>query len=166
MLSLAKLKKLKKEMYKSMGNQDAVAYSQVKAVLSLLSREYVEKIPKKLIEYIDLKSSNENYQIDLEKNIENQNLSDKAINIIAFINYKYWSDEDEKKELLKIYSENDYNDNNRKIKNSIFNNQIKEDIFDYDIEKNKVETKGLITNDSGIVTFFKKIIEKIKSILK
>lgn len=149
-----------------MGNQDTIAYSQVKAVLSLLSKEYVEKIPQKLIEYIDLKSSDEDYQIDLEKNIESQNLSEKAINIIAFINYKYWSNEDEKKELLRIYSENDYNDNRKKIKNSIFNNQIKEDIFDNDIGEGKVETKELITNDSGIVAFFKKIIEKIKSILK
>lgn len=149
-----------------MGNQDTIAYSQVKAVLSLLSKEYVEKIPQKLIEYIDLKSSDEDYQIDLEKNIESQNLSEKAINIIAFINYKYWSNEDEKRDLLRIYSENDYNDNRKKIKNSIFNNQIKEDIFDNDIGEGKVETKELITNDSGIVAFFKKIIEKIKSILK
>ena len=140
-----------------MANQDTLAYSQVKAILGLVSEDYINKIPKKLIEYIDSKAEDVNYQIDLEKDMENQELLDKTINIIAFINYKYWSNDEEKNELLRIYSENDNlnkKTSNVKINTDIFNTSHNEDIH----------SKEMITYDNKVVEFFKKIINKIKSL--
>ena len=139
-----------------MANQDALVYSQVKSILSLLSEDYINKIPEKLIEYIDSKASDDSFKIDMKKDIENQELLDKTINIIAFINYRYWSDEEERVELLRLYSENDNSKKASKI-------SVKNDIF---TTTNNIESKEMVTYNNKVLDFFQKIINKIKNFFK
>ena len=84
------------------------AYSEVYEILQLLDDEFISKLPKKFIEFIEKEKDNEyitniNPQIPLEE----QNLSADTVNILAMLKLDYWSTEDEKQELLSILNQNE-----------------------------------------------------------
>ena len=82
------------------------------------------KVPESIRKYFKKeKSKNYNKIIDVNKPIKDQNLKDETLAIIAMLNLKYWcDDEEEKKRLMIIYSENEKK----------YQNELKEK---YDIEK-------------------------------
>ena len=66
-----------------------------------MPEEYQNKLPDKMKELIEY-SRDKSYKpkIDLNKDLSKQNISDKAVNILAVLYYKYWTLTDiEKKEL-------------------------------------------------------------------
>ena len=84
------------------------AYSEVYEILQLLDDEFISKLPKKFIEFIEKEKDNEyitniNPQIPLEE----QNLLADTVNILAMLKLDYWSTEDEKQELLSILNQNE-----------------------------------------------------------
>ena len=85
------------------------AYVEVLEVLKHMEHKYMEKIPKKLIEFFKSNASKE-YKFKLDNNIpfEEQQLKKSTISILAMLNYNYWcEDEEHKKYLLNKYNENE-----------------------------------------------------------
>ncbi|MBP3597509.1 MAG: hypothetical protein J6J60_09005 [Clostridia bacterium] len=85
------------------------SYSEVFEIINFLGDEYKKQIPKKLYKFIE-NNRDKSYKpkFNLENNIESLNensVSKKTVAIIAFLNSKYWTqDEETKQKLEKIYS--------------------------------------------------------------
>lgn len=148
-----------------MENNIYKAYAEVDKILSFMDTAYVEKIPKKMRDLF----RNEKLQ-DYEPNInpkislDEQNLQKKTYAILAMLNLNYWcKDEEEKKELIKLYAEND-----RKREEELREKYNPDNIFKNKQKKNISNTEE--TNTSLIEykdsNFFKKIISKIMSLFK
>ena len=134
-------------------------YSEVYGILILMGDRFISKLPNKLFNLIKserLETYNPQYNLDLP--LEEQNVREETIDVIALLYFNYWCDsEEEKKELSRIWEENEekyqkqlnekYNINNLFKDKKI---EIKEEIFLIEHKKN----------------FFEKIIDKIKQILK
>ena len=100
------------------------AYAEVDNFIECLGSYDKNKVPESIRKYFKKeKSKNYNKIIDVNKPIKDQNLKDETLAIIAMLNLKYWcDDEEEKKRLMTIYSENEKK----------YQNELKEK---YDIEK-------------------------------
>lgn len=83
-------------------------YSEVCAILETLGSEYINRIPSEIYQYM-LSQKDNNLQIyyDVNKSIDEQEMSKETVIFIAYLNLQYWCSEDEKQELLKIYKQND-----------------------------------------------------------
>ena len=103
------------------------AYSEVDAFIDLLSDETKSKLPKELIDFFK-KEKDFTYkkEIDSNKPIKEQNFSEEALSIIAYLNLEYLcEDENEKQQLIKIYNENE----RKHQQTSKLNGIISSDIF-------------------------------------
>ena len=100
------------------------AYAEVDNFIECLDSYDKNKVPESIRKYFKKeKSKNYNKIIDVNKPIKDQNLKDETLAIIAMLNLKYWcDDEEEKKRLMTIYSENEKK----------YQNELQEK---YDIEK-------------------------------
>ena len=121
-------------------------------------------IPKKLRELISYNKLNDyNVVIDPNVPLSKQNISKRALSILAVINYKYWCiDEEHKAKLLEKYKKNEITKQEelRKLYNP-------DKIFETNkqVYKNDNEDKQLIVynkNENIII----KILNKIKSFFK
>ena len=85
------------------------AYTEIDNFIELLDEYNRNKIPKKLREFFNKEKDN-NYKKILNPNIpiQDQGLKEETLALIAMLNLQYWcEDEEEKKRLKKIYSENE-----------------------------------------------------------
>lgn len=133
------------------------AYAEVDAVLSLMDKEYLDDIPIELREVFKKEKSKECIKEILpNKPLNEQNLKEETLSILAMLNYNYWcKDEYHKKELLELYSENErkYQDELRKKYNpdNIFKKEHKEEVIVKDV---------IVKNENN---FLKRFIYKIKT---
>ena len=126
-------------------------YNEVYAILQVLGSEYIDKIPIETYEYI-LSQKDDNIQIyyDVNKTIDEQEMSKETVMFIAYLNLKYWCSKDEKKELLKIYKQND-----EKIEQELKEKYNVNNLFK---NKQKQETQ-LVEKETK--NYIKMLIEKI-----
>lgn len=84
-------------------------YKEVLIVLSHFNEELIKKIPQQVFnKLLELAADSEqNVVIDVNKGIEEQNISEESKDIISLIYYNCIADEQEKKELVNIWSDND-----------------------------------------------------------
>jgi len=84
------------------------AYTELYCLLQYFPMAYLQKLPPKLLDILQ-QNSNETYRIniDVNKDIQSQNLSKKAKDILAVLTYHYWSNEDQKSYLKKCFGENE-----------------------------------------------------------
>ena len=85
------------------------AYTEVDNFIELLDEYHKNKIPKKLREFFK-NEKEEKYIKNIYRNIpiKEQNLLQETLSLIAFLNLQYWcDDEEERKRLRKIYTENE-----------------------------------------------------------
>lgn len=85
------------------------AYKEIFVILQFVSNEFIEKLPKKFIEFIEREKDNE-YLPNISPDIplENQHLLSDTLNILAILKLNYWcKDKNEKQELLDILKENE-----------------------------------------------------------
>ena len=122
------------------------AYAEVDNFIECLDLYDKNKIPESIRKYFKKeKSKNYNKIIDANQPIKNQNLKDETLAIIAMLNLKYWcDDEEDKKRLMTIYSENEKK----------YQNELKEK---YDIEKIFEER-----NNKKLENYQEKNLSKIK----
>lgn len=148
-----------------MENNIYKAYAEVDKILSFMDTTYVEKIPKKMRDlFRNEKLQNYEPNIDPKISLEEQKLQKKTYAILAMLNLNYWcKDEEEKKELIKLYAEND-----RKREEELREKYNPDNIF-----KNKQTESISNTEESNTslieykeTNFFKKIISKIMSLFK
>ncbi len=133
----------------------ACAYKEVIEVLKYTKKEDVKKIPKqKIMFWINNMKKDYNFKIDVNKKIEEQNLSKEAKAIIANIFKNYWATDYQRK---RIEEKERYEIENQKKEKYNIN-----DIFD---NKEQITTNN--TNEEikeYKESIFTKIINKIKSI--
>lgn len=132
-------------------------YSEVYAFLNLLGEEYINKLPKGMYELFATKR-NRSYElhIDINKNITEQFKNEETLVIISALNLYFFSDEDERKRLAQIYTEND-----KKILNKSYSDILRENAMKYQ-NVEQVNTLEVIKKES----ILNRIIKKIKAIFK
>ena len=147
-------------------NELSIAYAEVYEILSFMEPKYIDKIPLKLMELFR-EEKLKDYKPNIEPTIplDEQKLQKKTLIILAMLNINYWcEDENEKKELIKLYSENDkrkeeelrerYNpDNLFKKKGQI-------------VEDNKINQEYTQLIEYKEQNIFKKILSKIVKLFK
>ena len=89
-----------------MENTQKIAYAEVGRILDILGENYKKKVPAKIRELFYEK---DNPQVDIDlSNINDKKISRKALIILSILNLKYWEDDPQKKQRLKIaYLENE-----------------------------------------------------------
>ena len=77
-------------------------YAEVYAVLSVLGGEYIRKIPQNVLNTIaDQRDKDYIVNINDEQPLDEQNLSEEAIALIACLKLDYWCDSDDEKKALQ-----------------------------------------------------------------
>ena len=142
-------------------------YEEVYEFINLLDIEYIDKIPKKMIDFIE-EQMDKNYRKNINpyKNISEQNLRTDTIEFLLMLNLKYWCDGDERQELLKLYNENE-----AKYQNELKEKYNPDNIFrNNKQEHDKIQKQSTAhenTEDMYMIeikeNIFQKIIKKIKT---
>lgn len=108
--------------------EQAYAYAELLEILSYMENGYTSKIPKKLMMvFRENASSTYEKHININKPLEEQNISQKTAALIGMLTLQYWCESDnQKQELINIFNENErkYQEDLRKKYNpdNIFNN--------------------------------------------
>lgn len=137
-------------------NYKSIAYAEILNILRKMEEEYVYKIPIEIIEYLNdncIKDDEESY-LGFDEN-GNIKVTPEAEKILLYLNLKYWANEEEKKELLELYTKNE---------------QMLDEEYDIDKilkKRNKTNTDENIGQLVVIKeTLFKKVINKIRELLR
>ena len=156
-----------------------VMYAEVYSILNILGKDYINKIPQDLLEYINNNRDKEYVaEFDRFKSIDEQGFMEKTIEFISFLNLEYWASDEERNKLTKIYQEND-----RKYEEKLkkeYNENMPEDIFKRTREarekrietiENQKKTNTIEENKQLMIadkndSIFKKIINLFKQIIK
>lgn len=79
-------------------------YTEIGCLLKYFPNSFIEKLPNKLLEIISSKADRK-YIIDIDtnKSINEQNISNKTKMILAVLTYNYWSNEKQKDIIRKNY---------------------------------------------------------------
>ena len=144
-----------------------IAYAQVDSFLNILEQKYIDMVPRN-IRYFFKQEMDTTYDkpVTTDVPIKNQNLTDEALALIAYLNLNYWcQDAEEKEQLKKIYMKNEerYNEEVRNHQHGA------DDIFKPKVDEEEYDEKQVISvEDTSIVeykkeNFFSKIWNKIKS---
>ena len=138
------------------------AYTEVDNFIELLDEYHKNKIPKKLREFFK-NEKEEKYIKNIYRNIpiKEQNLLQETLSLIAFLNLQYWcDDEEERKRLRKIYTENE--------KTAMKQMRLKYDINNIFKERRKEvieeETKDNVAMIRYRDSLIQRIVNKIKKI--
>lgn len=85
------------------------AYVEVLEVLKHMDKQYVEKVPNKLVEFFKNNADEEyEFYIDMSIPLEAYKFKDITLNILAMLNINYWYENEEyKKKLLNKYYQNE-----------------------------------------------------------
>ncbi len=152
-----------------MEENSSLAYSEVYEILKFIEDEYVNRIPKRIMDFFEVERDKE-YKpiINVNISLDDQNLKRETMVLLAILNYNYWCDsEEEKKEIQKEL-----------IRNSKLKEQEEKELAEMynpdNIFKKKNEVKELITDNSENMQlielkeqgFIKKLLHKIMSFFK
>ncbi len=134
-------------------------YSEVYQVLNFLGNEYIDKLPKSLVNMLEQKRDI-NYEPKYTEDIplNKQNIKKETISIIALLHLNYWCEnENEKFELKQIFKNNE----------DMYENELRKKYNPDNIFKKHVQEK-IIKNEVDLVEYkesiFKRLINKIKSL--
>ena len=83
-------------------------YSEVYAILNMLGKEYINKLPNDIYNIIkEEKSLEYNPVYATTVALDKQDVKKETISIIAFLHLNYWCNEDEKIKLRELFDENE-----------------------------------------------------------
>lgn len=139
----------------------SVAYSEVFEIINQLEDDLVNKIPQKLIEFLD-EERDKNYssKIDINIPLNEQKINRNTIVLLTILNLNYWCEtKEEKQELLKILNENEekVKQKERQLKEGNFNNLFKENVNEIENNTDLVQYKK--------ESLIQKLFHKIKKLL-
>ncbi len=81
--------------------KDLQAYAEVDYIIKHMNQRYIDKIPEKLLNFFDeMKDSNYEVKINPYVPLQNQNLTQYALEIIALLHLNYWCENEERKQEL------------------------------------------------------------------
>lgn len=138
--------------------QEKNIYKEVLIILAYFDEELIKKIPDKVFENLKelAGESEEDCYINTEQDLENQDISEESKDLIALIYYDYIADEQEKKEIMKLWNENE-----RKYQEYLREKYNADNIF-----KNKRQEISMTENTSIIEYKKENIFYKIKNFIK
>lgn len=144
----------------SMTESTRQAYTEIDNFIELLDDYNKNKVPKKLRDFFKKEKDN-NYTkvIDANIPIQEQNLKDETLALIAMLNLQYWcEDEDEKQRLKMIYSNNEMK--HQKRLREMYN---PENIF----QSKKEQSCEIVQENVSVVEYKKEnLFNKIKNFIK
>lgn len=142
------------------------AYAEVDKILSFMETQYVEKVPIKLRElFKNEKLKDYNPNIDKKIPLNEQNLERKTYAILAMLDLNYWcSNEEEKQELMREYSNNDKNREEELREKYNPDNIFKSKTKEIEQEEDTEEITSLVEYKEE--SFIKKLINRIKNFFK
>lgn len=139
-----------------------IAYAEILEILKHISEEEKEKIPINMIEMFKANAiEDSNFIYNPEKTLQEQNVSETALTIIAILYRDYWATKEQKQKILNFqnierekYKKEKYN------VNDIFKNK-KGNILENEISKISDEESSIVVKKNN---FIQKIVEKIKKL--
>lgn len=133
----------------------SIAYAEVYEILSYMDKSTVMKIPVEILNMIK-ENRDKHYKSRIDKNdiFNNKNVEKLTLSIIAWLDLNYWATEEEKRELTKIYV-----DNERKTE---LEKQEKYGDFKLTSQNKEIEKSVLVKKESA----FEKIIKFFKNLFK
>lgn len=141
-----------------MTKENRLAYSEIVEIFSKMNPEVVEKVPLKLREFFTYNKLPDYVEhINLEQTLGEQNLTDETVTILAMLNLKYWTTDEQSKEKLKnIYEENEKIYQEKYSANNLFKDK-----------NNKINLNGQnLQISSQKENIIKRIFNKIKKLFK
>jgi hypothetical protein len=148
------------------------AYAEIDAFIEILPEDKKRKIPKNMKEFFkEQKDKGYKKEIDINIPVEEQNLKEETLALIALLYIKYiCEDEEEKQNLKKIYAENESRyrkEKNEKYSEEKIMQKRNEDLAsecDQSLQNSiNNKSKALIEYKEPIL---KRIMNKIKSLFK
>ena len=159
-------------------NIDKRAYSELYAILQMLGKEYIDKIPEKIYKSIESRKDDTYNPIynDMEEVLEGR-VKRKTVSMLALLDYNYFSTSETDRMYMRYIleeNENKYKKNKEEYKIVDIDEEQKK--VDDDIEEiehinnsnyNNINKNQIIEyKENGIKKFFNNIILKIKDIFK
>lgn len=140
------------------------AYREVLVILDNMEDEYKNKVPQELINFFKRNEAKEYvFKLDNSIPLTEQKIKEKTLSLLAILNLNYWCSTDERKELIKKYS-----DNERKFREEVdIKYHVDELLRKYDIKHKDIEEKATIDNKVAVKykeSLLQKLINKIKKI--
>lgn len=135
-------------------------YSEIYCLLKCFPEEYINKIPNKLLDLIKNKIDSKYFiEVDINKSLEEQNISQDTKNMLVVLKYNYWSNEEEKIQITEQLNENE----------KIFQAEQREKynpdkVFEKVIER-KEKSKNSVS-ELSIIEYKESIISKIANKIK
>ena len=133
------------------------ANTEIKCLLKYFPINYINKLPTKLLEMI-YKNSDDKYniEVDLKKDLKNQNISKKAKDMLAVLTYNYWSSENEKKDIIERLNENE----------NTYQEKLREKYNPDSIFKDRERKAEAVENSNAMIEYKETIFIKIKNWFK
>lgn len=129
---------------------------------NIVPDEYISKIPPKFRDFLkEIEDKEHIFNIDLEKEIDEQNITEKTKDLITVIYRNYWCNEEEREKIDKILTENE-----REYQEELRKKYNPDDIFKKQKEENNVSSENLSLIEYKPNTIFEKIKNFIKNIFK
>jgi hypothetical protein len=140
-----------------------MAYKEVLEVLKHISRSECEKVPKDLIEQMEIEQDkNYDYKVTHISDFENQEMMLETKYILAILFRDYWATDEQRKKIKAKEVQDlmiEENQNGKYNREELFKNTVKTEVVD----KNENEQTQLIEYKEKII---KKILNKIKRLFK
>lgn len=134
------------------------AYVEVLSIIDLLEENQKNKIPKKIKDFFE-DNKNKNYQANIVPDIplEEQDLLQETIDILAMLKLNYWCTNEEKEELLDLLNENE-----KKYQEELLGKYNPDNLF-----KKREETKVVLSEEVSLIEYKKHtLFDKIKMFVK
>lgn len=133
------------------------AYTEIGCLLKYFPNSFIEKLPNKLLEIINSKADRK-YLIDVDtnKSIKEQNVSNKTKMILAVLTYNYWSNETQKDIIRKKLYDNE----------KIYQRKLTEKYNPDNLFKNKEIKVETIENSVAMVEYKESFFTKIRNWFK
>ena len=129
----------------------AYAYAEVLEIISLMEDDYVNRIPKKLLDIFETnKSLDYTKHLDPNISLEEQTISDKASALLGMLMINYWCDSEEQKQTLI----NAYKENERKYQEDLKEKYNPDNIFKNNNQITDVTSSTTSEIKSEVVTDF------------
>ena len=147
-------------------NEIKKALVEVKAIIEKLSQKEYLKIPDNIKSYIEENKDKEYiWFYNEEKELQDQNLSEYTLPILAYINTDYLLNDEQKEYMNSLYEKND-----KKLENElheiynpedIFKNKKQQEFENENIEKNNSSSHQMVEYKENIFSKFLRFIKGI-----
>ena len=150
-----------------MKEDSSLAYSEIYEILKLIEDEYVNKIPKKIINFFEVERDKE-YNANIKEPLEQQKLKNETIIILGLI-YRDFLCSPEERKRLQEKDARELREVEKALEYELREKYNPDNIF---VKKNKIENTNIqpkVENsliDTKSEKWYKKILNLIKSLFK